>query len=96
MSLFTTRKPRRFHHPYIYVDERRERLERMTEQARRDLGLDAGKPVDPEEIRGKFVDCTTHLKRRKQGGRRPWHVAVLLLLIGLLAALWYVLDWGGA
>ncbi len=32
--LFQTRKPRRFHHEMIYVDERKERLKLLEERAR--------------------------------------------------------------
>ena len=91
MGLFRQPKPRRFHHPYIYVDERKERLERMREKAREDLGLSREKPVRPEDIRGQFVGQTTHLRRRKERGTRSWHPGVLLFLIALLAFLWYVL-----
>lgn len=94
MLLFATRKPRRFHHPYIYVDERKERLERMAGNARRELGLDAGEPFDPEAVRGKLAGNACHRKRDRQGVRRPWSWAALLMLIGLLMALWYVLDRG--
>lgn len=94
MGLFAMRKPRRFHHPYIYVDERKERREQMVREARRELGLDAGKPVVPEDIRGKFLEHATHLRRRRQAGTRPWPVAVLLVLLGLLACLWYALERG--
>ena len=53
MGLFRQPKPRRFRHPYIYVDERKERLERMREEARRELGMSRERPVCPEDIRGK-------------------------------------------
>ena len=62
MGLFRQPKPRRFRHPYIYVDERKERLERMREEARRELGMSRERPVCPEDIRGKLMEQTTHLR----------------------------------
>lgn len=88
------RRPRGYHHEYIYVDERRERLEQRKEAVRRELGLNPERRVNPEDVRGKFVEATTHLRRRKERGRRPLHVAVLLFFIGLLAWLWYALSSG--
>ena len=65
--LFTQpRKPRGFHHHYIYVDERKEKLQKIEEKAKRELGMLPPKEFDPEDIRGKFVEATTHLKRRKE------------------------------
>lgn len=85
------RRPRGYHHIYIYVDERRERLEELKEKARREQGLSPERRVNPEDVRGKFVGATTHLRRRKERGRRPLHWAVWLFLIGLLAWLWHAL-----
>ena len=68
MGLFRQPKPRRFRHPYIYVDERKECLERMREEARRELGMPRERPVCPEDIRGKLMEQTTHLRRRKERG----------------------------
>ena len=64
MGMFTMRKPRGFHHSYIYVDERKEKLAKMEEDAKRELGILPEKEFSPEDIRGKFVEGTTHLKRR--------------------------------
>lgn len=95
MGLFaTTRKPRRFHHEYIYVDERKEKLKKMEESAKRDLGMLPPKEFSPEDIRGKFVEGTTHLKRRKESGRKPVHVGLLIMIIGLLFYLWYAITNG--
>ena len=68
MGMFNSgmRKPRRFNHQYIYVNERKEKLDKMEEQAKRDLGMLPEKEFSPEDIRGKFVEGTTHLKRRKE------------------------------
>ena len=79
-------KPRRFNHQYIYVDERKEKLQKLEEKAKRDLGMLPPKEFSPEDIRGKFVEGTKHLKRRKESGRKPmdlwgfvlWAILVLL------------------
>ena len=85
MGMFNSgmRKPRRFNHQYIYVNERKEKLDKMEEQAKRDL-----------DIRGKFVEGTTHLKRRKESGRKPVHLGVILVIIALLIFLWHYLQTG--
>ena len=87
--MFTMRKPRGFNHPYIYVDERKEKLAKMEESAKRELGM-----FSPEDIRGKFVEGTTHLKRRKESGRKPVHLGVILVIIALLIYLWYAISTG--
>ncbi len=91
MGMFTTRRPRGFHHTYIYVDERKEKLAKIEERAKRELGMLPPEEFNAEDIRGKFVERTTHLKRRKESGRKPASPAVLLVLIGLLLYLWYAI-----
>lgn len=94
MGMFTIRKPRRFNHQYIYVDERKEKLAKMEEDAKRDLGMLPPKEFSPEDIRGKFIEGTTHLKRRKESGRKPVHLGVILIVIALLIFLWHYLQTG--
>lgn len=94
MGFFKVRKPRRFNHRFIYYDERKEKLSKMEEQAKRELGMLPEKEFDPESIRGKFIEGTTHLKRRKQSGRKPMHVGVILIIIALLLFLWHYLQTG--
>lgn len=88
------RKPRGFNHPYIYVDERKEKLAKMEENAKRELGMLPPKEFSPEDIRGKFVEGTTHLRRRKESGRRPMHLGIILAAIVLLIYLWYAITNG--
>ena len=67
MGIFNQRKPRRFNHQYIYVDERRERLQAIEERAKRELGMTPEPEKTTEErIRGRFVEQTTHLKRQQE------------------------------
>lgn len=94
MGMFTMRKPRGFNHPYIYVDERKEKLAKMEENAKRDLGLLPEKKFSPEYIRGKFIEGTTHLRRRKESGRKPMHLGIVLVAIVLLVYLWYAISTG--
>lgn len=92
--MFSMRKPRGFNHPYIYVDERKEKLAKMEEDAKRELGMLPEKEFSPEDIRGKFVEATTHLKRRKASGKKPVHLGILLIAIAVLIYLWYAITNG--
>ena len=94
MGMFTMRKPRGFNHRYIYVDERKEKLAKMEENAKRDLGMLPEREFSPEDIRGKFIEGTTHLKRRKESGRKPMHLGIILAVIAVLLYLWYAITNG--
>ena len=91
MGMFKSEKPRAYSHQYIYVNERKEKLNKIEENAKRDLGiLPPQESTAEERIRGKFVEGTKHLKRRKESGRKPLTYAALLIGIG---ALCYVLHY---
>ena len=91
MGMFKSEKPRAYNHQYIYVDERKEKLKKIEEKAKRDLGmLPPEESTVEERIRGKFVESTKHLKRRKESKRKPLTYAALLIGIG---ALCYVLHY---
>ena len=85
--MFSVRKPRGFHHNYIYYDPRKEKLKEIDERAKREHGILPPKEFTPEDIRGKFVQATTHLKRRKESGRKPVSYGILLVAIVLLLLL---------
>ena len=94
MGMFTMRKPRGFQHNYIYVNERKEKLDKMTENAKRELGMIPEKEFSPEDIRVKFVESTTHLRRRKESGKKPIPFIIKLFLIVLLMCLFYAISNG--
>lgn len=87
MGMFSVRKPRGFHHNYIYYDPRKEKLKEIDERAKRRLGLLPPKEFVAEDIRGKFVQATKHVKRRKESGRKPVSYGVLITAIILLLLL---------
>lgn len=80
-------KPRGYQHKYIYYDERKEKLAKIEENAKCELGLLPPKEFSPEDIRGKFVGATKHLKRRKESGRKPLSYGVLIMIIVFLLLL---------
>lgn len=89
MGFLKQRKPRGFQHQWIYVDERKEKLQKMEEQAKRELGMLPPEEVGyAERIRGSFVESTKHLKRRK--GRKSVGYGILLIL---LAAMLFILHY---
>lgn len=93
MGMFTMRKPRGFRHEYIYVDERKEKLQKIEETAKRELGMLPPKELNPEDIRGKFVEGTTYLKRRKESGRKPLsYGAMFVAIVVLLYILHYLIT----
>ncbi|MBO4442561.1 MAG: hypothetical protein J5763_02945 [Bacteroidaceae bacterium] len=94
MGMFNIREPRRFEHKYIYYDERKEKLAKIEEKAKRELGMLPDETFNPENIRGKFVEGTTHLKRRKEnGGPRISVQMAIVLIIGLAFLLYWL--WTG-
>ena len=91
MGLFTVRKPRGFRRSYIYYDERKEKRQQIQEQAEREMGVRPPKEFNPEDIRGKFVEATTHLKRRKEKNKKPMSTWLIgFIIIALLALMHYL------
>ena len=83
MGFFSQKKPRGFQHQWIYVNERKENLQKIEENAKRDLGMLPPKEVGyAERIRGSFVESTKHLKRRK--GRKVLGYGTLLILLAVM------------
>ena len=93
MGYFSMREPRRFNHKYIFVDERKEKLDKIVENAKRDLGMLPPKESSAEErIRGAFVKETTHLKRRKEEGERFSTKTLVVAIIISLYILHYLVT----
>lgn len=90
MNFFKVNKPRGFQHNYIYYDERKEKLAKIEENAKRELGMLPPKEFTPEDIRGKFVGATKHLRRRKESGKKPISYGVLIaaIIVLLLVMRW--------
>lgn len=98
MGIFDIRKPRRFHHEYIYYNQRKERLKAVEERAKVSPGMqDASKsaPTDlNERMHGIFIGATRHARRRRErklAGGLVLSYGVIIVLLVLLAAIWKML-----
>ena len=94
MSLFSTREPRRFRGVHIYTSERKDKLNRLIEEAKREEQIERGetpeyKP-DLESYRGKF---SKNLKRADPE-RRRLHPGIAIAIIAVLLILWHYLLTG--
>ncbi len=88
MGMFKMREPRKFNHKYIFVDERKEKLDKIVENAKRDLGMLPPEEKDyRERLQGAFSDENSHVARRKANGTKVttrFAVAALLVCIFIL------------
>ena len=93
MGIFKSEKPRAFSHQYIYVDERREKLTKIEESAKRDLGmLPPRQEGYSERLQGAFSAENSHVSRRKANGTRiTTRVAVAALFVCVFL-LYYILK----
>ncbi len=91
MSLFSQRKPRKFSHKYIYVDERADRLREIEERARRDLGMKASSDYRPDSLRGAFSAERDSRSRRSFGHGAAVSLPVIATIVLLLILLCYCL-----
>lgn len=86
MGFFRQPTPRRFHHPYIYVDERKERLQQLIARARNENASAPSEEARKEALRKAFREAmpraTHHRKAAGRGGAFV-QIAVVLLLIAV-------------
>lgn len=61
MMFFQSSRPRRFHHEYMFVDERKEALKRLEERAQKAVGGDNNRSVNDRDA----------LRQRLSGALQP-------------------------
>jgi hypothetical protein len=93
MAGFKMREPRKFNHKYIYVDERKEKLDKIVENAKRDLGMIPPKEESYEErIRGAFIAENSHLDRKRAVGSRVSSRFAVAALFVCAFVLYYIIK----
>ena len=98
MGLFTTREPRRFRGVHIYTSERKDKLDRLVAEAKREEQRERGEEVpyepDLESYRGKFAQKMKHLSRYQDPDRRRLHPGLAIAIVVVLFILWHYLLTG--
>ena len=93
MGYFKQSEPRRFNHKYIFVDERKEKLDKIVENAKRDLGmLPPSEESYRDRLKGAFTGNDSHLARRKENGQRLSTRAIRVALFICVFVLFYILK----
>ncbi|MDF9831593.1 hypothetical protein [Parabacteroides sp. PF5-6] len=94
-SFYKMRKPRQFDHKPIYWDPRREDMEERERRIRRELGMEESLEDYKPQIKGKFVEGTSHLKRSYNRGEdarsRKYKNFKLALWLVVLAFIFWIL-----
>lgn len=92
MNFYHMPKPKGFHHQFIYVDERKEKIKKMEEKAKQELGMEPS-AVKPEDLRGTFHRATKHVRKHQERRNRMFlpGFGTCLFIILLLVLLWYFL-----
>lgn len=94
-SFYKQRKPRQYDHKPIYWDPRKEDLEMRERRVRRELGMQESLENYKPDIKGSFVEGTTHLKRSQSKGHtersRRYSNVRLGVILAVLIVLFYVL-----
>lgn len=92
MGMFSAREPRKFRRVSIYTDERRDKLDKLVSDYKKETGQI---PVSQEDytedrFKGKFSQFTPRAQRFAQGGRGliKWPVALVLILLLYLLIRW--------
>lgn len=96
-SFYNVRKPRQFEHKPIYWDPRKEAREERVRKVKREMGLEETEEEYKPQIKGTFIEGTSHLKRSRDKGEnsrsREYKNVKLLIALAVLALLFWYLFW---
>lgn len=84
MIFFNLPKPRRFHHEYIYIDERKERLNKLKEQVK--LDSEGEKAMEANDRKISF-DFHSERNTRQKANNRFMTIVGIAVVLTILAVL---------
>lgn len=95
MGIFKARQPRGYRRVSIYTDERKEKLQRLVDEAKREEGDPSveQQPYDVHKFHGKFINYTPNARRyRENGAMVKWPIALIAVIVLIL--IWHYLLTG--
>ena len=93
MGLFKTREPRKYRPVSMYTSERKDKLDKLVKDVKREMGELSHDDIDPDHFKGKFAQFTPRASRAsKSSSRLTWPLVLFVVLVLLL--LWYYIVIG--
>lgn len=92
MGMFQTREPRKFRRVSIYTNERKDKLDKLVRDVKREMGELPTTDIDPDHFKGKFSQFTPRAHRASESEHRlTWPLALVIIVVLLL--IWhYILS----
>ena len=96
MGMFKSREPRRYRRVSIYTDERKEKLDKLINDYKREQGQLPPAPEDytQNRFKGKFSQFTPRAQRYTDGGRGmiKWPIALVLVILLIWFMRWLLVG----
>ncbi len=85
MALFQTREPRKYRRISMYTSERKDRLDRLVRDVKREMGEIPPTDIEPDHFKGKFSQFTPRAQRASEREHRlTWPLALIIIMVLLL------------
>lgn len=69
----------------MYTDERKDRLDKLVRDVKREMGQLPPDDIDPDHFKGKFSQFTPRAKRASEREHRlTWPLALILIMVLIL------------
>lgn len=90
MIFFNLPKPRRFHHEYIYVDERKERLNKLKEQVKLESEGEKAMEANDRKISFDFHSERNTLQKANNRFMTIVGIAAVLTILAVLLIVYFM------
>lgn len=85
MALFQTREPRKYRRISMYTSERKDRLDRLVRDVKREMGELPSTDIEPDHFKGRFSQFTPRAQRASEREHRlTWPLALILIMVLIL------------
>ena len=85
MGMFQTREPRKYNKVSIYTSERKDKLDKLVRDVKREMGELPADDIEPDHFKGKFSKFTPRARRASEREfRLTWPLALVLIMVLIL------------
>ena len=84
MGMFQTREPRKYRRSHMYTDERKEKLEKLVRDVKREMGELPPDDIEPDHFKGKFSQFPRAQRASEREHKLTWPLALIIIMVLLL------------